>query len=68
MQVVLNGEPRSVPAGMTVATLLSWLNMDGSRVAVELNREIVRQPAWATSEVNDGARVEVVWFVGGGAR
>lgn len=53
---------------MTVATLLSWLNMDASRVAVELNREIVRQPAWATSEVNEGAQVEVVWFVGGGAR
>lgn len=68
IQVVLNGEPRSVPAGLTVATLLSWLNMDGSRVAVELNREIVRQPAWATSEVDEGAQVEVVWFVGGGAR
>ena len=68
IQVVLNGEPRSVPAGLTVAKLLAWLNMDASRVAVELNREIVRQPAWATSEVQDGAQVEVVWFVGGGAR
>ena len=53
---------------MTVAALLSWMNMDSSRVAVELNREIVRQPAWATSAVNEGAQVEVVWFVGGGAR
>lgn len=68
IQIVLNGESRDVPAGMTVATLLSWLNMDGSRVAVELNREIVRQPAWATSPVHEGAQIEVVWFVGGGAR
>jgi thiamine biosynthesis protein ThiS len=68
IQVVLNGEPRSVPAGMSVAALLSWLDMDSSRVAVELNREIVRQTAWPTSQVNEGAQVEVVWFVGGGAR
>ena len=68
IQVVLNGEPRSVPAGMSIAGLLGWLNMDGSRVAVELNREIVRQPDWAAAEVRAGAQVEVVWFVGGGAR
>ena len=52
---------------MSVAALLSWLNMDGSRVAVELNREIVRQPVWAAAEVHAGAQIEVVWFVGGGA-
>ena len=68
IQVVLNGEPRDVPAGFTVATLLAWLKMDASRVAVELNREIVRQPDWAAAEVHDGAQIEVVWFVGGGAR
>ena len=67
VQVVLNGEPRGVPAGLTVETLLAWLKMDASRVAVELNREIVRQPDWAAAEVRDGAQIEVVWFVGGGA-
>jgi len=67
IQVVLNGEARDVPAGFTVATLLAWLKMDPSRVAVELNREIVSQPAWETSEIHPGAQIEVVWFVGGGA-
>jgi len=67
IQVVLNGEPRNVPAGLTVAKFLAWLNMDASRVAVELNREIVRQPDWTAAEVCDGAHVEVVWFVGGGS-
>jgi sulfur carrier protein len=66
IQIVLNGESRSVPAGLSVDRLLAWLKMDPSRVAVELNREIVRQPAWPTSEVGEGAQVEVVWFVGGG--
>ena len=66
IQVVLNGEPRAVPAGFTIDTLLAWLKMDASRVAVELNREIVRQPEWAAAPVHDGAQIEIVWFVGGG--
>ena len=67
VQIVLNGESRDVPIGLTVAGLLAWLNMDASRVAVELNREIVRQPEWATALIAQGAQVEVVWFVGGGS-
>jgi len=66
IQVVLNGEPRTVPAGFMVDTFLIWLRMDPSRVAVELNREIVRKADWPTLRVLDGAQVEVVWFVGGG--
>jgi sulfur carrier protein len=66
IQVVLNGEPRSIPAGLTVDRLLIFLEMEPSRVAVELDREIVRKPAWAEAEVRDGAQIEVVWFVGGG--
>ena len=66
IQVVLNGEPRSVPAGLTVDRLLVFLEMDPSRVAVELDGVIVRKPEWASAEVCEGAQLEVVWFVGGG--
>ena len=66
IQVVLNGQPRSVPAGFTVDRLLTFLEVDPSRVAVELDGEIVRKPAWPAAEVRDGAQLEVVWFVGGG--
>ena len=66
IEVVLNGQPRSVPEGLTVEKLLLWLEMDPSRVAVELNREIVRQALWPVSPVLAGAQIEVVWFVGGG--
>ena len=66
IQVVLNGEPRNIPAGLTIDKFLEWLKMDASRVAVELNREIVRKTDWATAELRDGAQIEVVWFVGGG--
>jgi thiamine biosynthesis protein ThiS len=66
IEVVLNGEPRSVPAGLTVDRLLGFLEMDPSRVAVELDRAIVRKSDWSAAEVRDGAQIEIVWFVGGG--
>ena len=65
-EVIVNGEPRRVTEGLTVAGLLAELGIDGGRVAVELNREIVRQAAWGETRVLAGARVEIVWFVGGG--
>jgi sulfur carrier protein len=40
--------------------------MNPSRVAVELDRAIVRKSDWDAVEVRDGAQLEVVWFVGGG--
>jgi thiamine biosynthesis protein ThiS len=49
-----------------VDRLLGFLEMEPSRVAVELNGAIVRKPHWPSAEVREGAQVEVVWFVGGG--
>jgi sulfur carrier protein len=66
IEIVLNGERREVPAGLTVDRLLVWLDMDPSRVAVEFNGAIVRKPEWPAIEVGAGAHLEVVWFVGGG--
>jgi len=64
--VVLNGEPRRVPEGLDVARLLEFLAIDPARVAVELNRSIVRKQDWNATAVEDRAEIEVVWFVGGG--
>ena len=66
IEVVLNGEAKRVPQGLDVKALLEWMGIDAGRVAVELNRAIVRKQDWATAEVQDGAVLEVVWFVGGG--
>ncbi|HEY1758954.1 MAG TPA: sulfur carrier protein ThiS [Bryobacteraceae bacterium] len=66
IQIVLNGEPRRVPESLDVARLLEFLAIDGSRVAVELNRSIVRKKDWSGTRVEEGAELEVVWFVGGG--
>ena len=66
IEIVLNGEQRFVPAGLTVATLLTHLEIDAARVAVELNRAIVRKVAWPNTPIEQLAQIEVVWFVGGG--
>jgi sulfur carrier protein len=67
IEIVLNGERRQIPADLTLDRLLVWLEMDPARVAVEFNGAIVRQPTWPVTEVAEGSRVEIVWFVGGGA-
>ena len=64
--IVLNGEPLTAPEGQTVLGLLEQLRLDPSRVAVELNRRIVKQPRWADTVLQPGAEIEVVQFVGGG--
>ncbi|MBY0504639.1 MAG: sulfur carrier protein ThiS [Bryobacteraceae bacterium] len=64
--VVLNGERREVPEGLTIATFLSHLGLPEGRVAVELDRQIVRKTDWNSKLVAEGAQVEVVHFVGGG--
>jgi thiamine biosynthesis protein ThiS len=66
IQIVLNGEPRLVPEGLNVMELLLNLGVDPERVAVELNRTIVRQLEWTNKRVDDGSAVEIVQFVGGG--
>jgi thiamine biosynthesis protein ThiS len=64
--VMLNGEQRQVPEGLNVLQLLESLEMDPSRVAVELNRSIVHKADWPATLVAGGAQIEIVWFVGGG--
>jgi thiamine biosynthesis protein ThiS len=66
ISIHLNGEPRSAREGQTILDLLRSLEIDPQRVAIELDRRIVKQPNWAATELRDGAEVEIVQFVGGG--
>jgi sulfur carrier protein len=66
IEIVVNGEPQNVPAGLNIADLLSRLGLDPARVAVELNRSIIRRPEWDSTPVTGGAQLEIVQFVGGG--
>ena len=67
LSVTVNGEPREVEAGTSVARLVELLALAPERLAVELNREVLRRARWPETELADGDRVEIVHFVGGGA-
>lgn len=66
LALVVNGEPRRLPAPATAADLLACLGLDGRTVVVELNRRIVRRPDLAATPLHEGDAVELVHFVGGG--
>lgn len=66
MQISVNGELKEVPVGQSVAALLDWLSVGVDRVAVELNRSIVRKRDWEGTMLSDGSQIEIVEFVGGG--
>jgi sulfur carrier protein len=55
-----------VADGAAIADLISLLDLKPERVAVELNRKILRRVEWSGATLNDGDRVEIVHFVGGG--
>ena len=64
--ISVNGEPRSAQLGARVADLLRELGLDGGRVAIERNLEILPRAQWAQTLVERGDRYEIVQFVGGG--
>ena len=69
MNLYINGDERSLPDSttpVTLAALIESLDMKSDRVAVELNRDIVPRDRWPETLLNDGDRLEIVHFVGGG--
>ena len=66
LRVEVNGARREVSEGRTVAGLLEDLELDGRLVVVELNRQIIRRTEIEGVVLQDGDRVEIVHFVGGG--
>lgn len=65
-EILVNGETRSVPEGLTLAELVHELDLGGRRVAVEVNEVIVPRSRYAEHVLNGGDRVEVVAAIGGG--
>ena len=66
VQVMVNGEPRALGAGTTVADLVSSLGLGPRRIAVEVNRAIVAREDYAARALGDGDTIEIIHFVGGG--
>jgi sulfur carrier protein len=66
VDLVVNGEKRSVVEVRTVDDLVGALGLPRERVAVELNGDLVIRAERASRTVKDGDRVEIVTLVGGG--
>ena len=64
--IIVNGETRVAIPGATVVDLLRDLGLDGGRVAVERNLEILPRQKWTETRIEAGDRYEIVQFVGGG--
>ncbi len=64
--VTVNGEPQQLATGATIADLVASLDLQGRRVAVECNLEIVPKAEHATTTLKAGDVLEVVHAIGGG--
>jgi thiamine biosynthesis protein ThiS len=67
LRVQVNGEIRELPEELTLSELVNQLALAPERLAIELNREVVRRARWAETVMRDGDQVEIVHFVGGGS-
>ena len=68
MTITLNGKAFELSAPMQVTQLLDYLKIDARRVAVEHNLTVLKRVVFDSPIVNDGDQIEIVNFVGGGAR
>ena len=66
MNLIINGEDREFSSIQTLTELVAQLGMKADRVAVELNRELVRRDRWSQTKLSEGDKLEIVHFVGGG--
>jgi thiamine biosynthesis protein ThiS len=66
MKVFVNGDEKDFSSEISLADLITHLDLPGARIAIELNREVVRRSDWDSTMLKDEDRIEIVHFVGGG--
>ena len=66
MNVIVNGETREMPAETTLSAMIELLGLPDERIAIELNKAVIRPSRWDEAVLSDGDAVEIVHFVGGG--
>lgn len=66
MKITVNGREREVADGLTLAQLLSEMKLDARSLAVERNQSIAEREDFESTVIEDGDRLEIVQFVGGG--
>ena len=66
MKIFVNGDQKDFGSGISLAELIDQLDLPAARIAIELNREVVRRSDWGSTMLRDEDRIEIVHFVGGG--
>lgn len=66
MRIFINGETKEISGEINVSGLLEHFSLPSERIAIELNREVVRKKDWGNIKVSDGDKLEIIHFVGGG--
>ena len=66
VKITLNGDLHEVAGPLTVSALLSQLEIDSRRVAVEHNLTVLKRALYESTMINEGDQIEIVNFVGGG--
>ena len=66
MRIFINGETKDLAEEINLTELLKHFSLSSERIAIELNKEVIRKKDWENIKVNDGDKLEVIHFVGGG--
>jgi thiamine biosynthesis protein ThiS len=67
LRVYVNSEAKELSGSISLAELVTQLDLPATRIAVELNRAVVRRSDWSATVLHDEDRLEIVHFVGGGS-
>ena len=67
MRILINGEGKECEDGISLSALIELLELQPQRIAIELNREVIRRADWKSTVLRNEDRLEIVHFVGGGS-
>lgn len=68
LNIIVNGNDTHIVEDSVISDLIKSLGLNAQRLAVELNKSIVRRAEWDSTRISEGDRVEIVHFVGGGSQ
>ncbi len=66
MKIIINGKTKEIPNEVNIIELLESFSLPKERIAIELNKQVVRKKDWGNIKITDADRIEVIHFVGGG--
>ncbi len=66
MKILINGEEREIPDNFFLGEILEYFELPAQRIAIELNRNVIRRSEWGEIRIAADDRIEIIHFVGGG--